>query len=136
MDIKELDPINVGLLAEAILHAYDAAWVGEDLTLRHLRVLLTLGCHQFASGEEPAEQGALARYLGWPESTLSRIIGDLAGSTGKVGQALVEISPNPANRKQHVIRLTDAAFALRDEGTRRVIARLEDWPYPMCLRRG
>ncbi len=131
LTLQKLNPIGIGLLAEAIMFAFDNTPGAINLTLRHFRVLLTLGCHQYASEEEPVEQSALERHLGWPRSTLSRIIGDLAGYSDIVDAPLVEIHPHPTNRKQHVVRLAPAAYKLRDEGSTMAINRLTGTPYPI-----
>lgn len=131
LTLQKLNPIGVGLLAEAIMFAFDNTPGTENLTLRHFRVLLTLGCHQYASDEEPVEQSALEHHLGWPRSTLSRIISDLAGYSDVVDVPLIEILPHPTSRKQHVIRLASPAYKLRDEGSFMAIERLMGTPYPI-----
>ncbi len=131
LTLEKLNPIGVGLIAEAIMFAFDNTAGAQDLSLRHFRVLLTLGCHQYASDEEPVEQSALEHHLGWPRSTLSRILNDLAGYSDVVETPLIEILPNPANRRQHLIRLAPAAYELRDRGSFMAIERLVGNPYPI-----
>ena len=106
--------VVLGLVTALVLPAVAAAQVPKPVR-KQIRAML--------------RQGTLYARIDMPCKTGRH-------SWGTYKSPLVEISPNPANRKQHIISLTDAAYELRDEGTRRVIARLEDWPYPMCGRGG